>query len=596
MAVALGCLICFQAAGAAEVIEEGQSQILPWSGYWWPHFQGALLGPLSKYDTLTGSAAADWERQQHPSGAAVPRWHGYCHAWAASAVRETEPQRERLAGVVPREIPFGVGDQKGLLAVCHSNDDADSFGDRFGDGEGDDDPQDLAPDVSWRLLTLHVKQQGLPLILDVEAGPEVWNYPVYAYRIERQSTGADGECVASMTLWMADDAVPPDYVGIKVRRQSYQFAFHERNRAVVMGSGRWLGPSRKDHPDFAWYPFVARSDNPEIDYNVVKRLIESPTEQPKPKPRPKPKPQPQPQPKVDAHPQPHPRPKPEPPPEPRPQPEPGPGPKPEAKPESQPEPAPKPEAKPDRQTEPVSEASPAPNPPAGSEPKPEREPSPSADFDNPPQPSTAAGPQASPRPPRTVLSPWELVALIARKTSDFGLDVTVDRFDGGLYEADDALTVRATSERAGYLHLILVDSRGSVALLYPQARDDNRIGANQEVFVPGPASKYALRVAPPFGTARIKAVVCSRRLEISGLLPRSPTQAAGAPQTTISFASLPGFRWHPTQQALIRQLLLRYQQEKSLAPEQYGRMDARHVLGPFAQDEVAFYVGPKKGA
>ena len=33
--------------------------------------------------------------------------------------------------------------------------------------------------VLWRLLKLHVKEQGVPLILDVEAGAEVWNYPVY---------------------------------------------------------------------------------------------------------------------------------------------------------------------------------------------------------------------------------------------------------------------------------------------------------------------------------------------------------------------------------------------------------------------------------
>jgi hypothetical protein len=46
----------------------------------------------------------------------------------------------------------------------------------------------------------------------------------------------------------------------------------------------------------------------------------------------------------------------------------------------------------------------------------------------------------------------------------------------------------------------------------------------------------------------------------------------------------------------LRRLLLAYQQNKPLAPEQYGQIDPRTVLGPFAQDEVAFYVGPQKGA
>jgi hypothetical protein len=84
------------------------------------------------------------------------------------------------------------------------------------------------------------------------------------------------------------------------------------------------------------------------------------------------------------------------------------------------------------------------------------------------QAKPAAGPRRVRLPPRAVLSPLEMVALIAGKTSDFGLDVTVDRFDGGLYEVGDELKVRVTSELAGYLYLLYVDSRGIVSPLYPQ--------------------------------------------------------------------------------------------------------------------------------
>jgi hypothetical protein len=42
---------------------------------------------------------------------------------------------------------------------------------------------------------------------------------------------------------------------------------------LILGSGRWLGESVQDHPDFAWYPLIARSDNSELDYQAVQQII-----------------------------------------------------------------------------------------------------------------------------------------------------------------------------------------------------------------------------------------------------------------------------------------------------------------------------------
>jgi hypothetical protein len=195
------------------------------------------------------------------------------------------------------------------------------------------------------------------------------------------------------------------------------------------------------------------------------------------------------------------------------------------------------------------------------------------------------------------------------------LDVTVDRFDGGLYEEGDPLAVRVTCERSGFLYLLYLDSHGNPSLLYPQPGQDNRVTADEEVLIPGPEDAYVIPVSPPFGTARIKAVVCSQPLALSGLLPASqqqvqrpaggiedaqPTegqlrQAEGGTGQTAQVARMQGFRWHPTQRRLIRRLLLRYQQEKDLEAIDYAQIDPQEILGPFAQDEVAFYIGPKKG-
>ena len=249
-------------------VEEGAARTTPWSGYWWQLKKGELLGPLGKYDQLTGSHAGDWERQHKQPAAREEGWAGYCHAWSASAVLEKEP----TAPVKRGQTVLGVGDQKGLLVASHASDVANFYGKRYY-GRPEDDYQDIYPDALWHYLKLYVKQQGVPLIMDLEAGVEVWNYPVYAYRIEYAPQGDSGLQLAHLSLWAADDAVPPDYVGVKVHYTTYQFTFRLENGSVVAGSGRWTGESVKTHPDFAWYPYVVRSENPEVVYAKVKELV-----------------------------------------------------------------------------------------------------------------------------------------------------------------------------------------------------------------------------------------------------------------------------------------------------------------------------------
>jgi hypothetical protein len=481
-------------AARAAVVEEGHAQVVPWSGYWWPHREGALLGPLGKYDRICGRQAAEWERTHHPARPDVPAWHGYCHGWAASAILEKEPGKVRPARARTGDsIDLWVRDQKGLLAASHAQDVANVYGDRYGDGLGSEDIQDLAPDALWRLLKLYVKQQGVPLIVDVEAGPEVWNYPVYAYRVSYGPRGSAGEQLAQLTLWMADNGVAPDTVGVKVRRHSYWFTFQLRNQAVVLGSGRWVGPSRQDHPDFAWYPFVAVPENPEVDYPTVQQLLGT---------------------------------------------------------------APAP-------------ASGGRQPPGGNPP--------AAPY-NPDQPG-APGEGQPPAQRVLALSPHELAALVANKTSAFDLDATVDRFDGGMYKVGETFTVRVSSARAGYLYLLHLDSQGELKLLYPQPGQDNRIPEQKPVVVPGPKDNYVFRAVEPVGTDRVKAIVTTRPLVLTGLV---PAQQPGQAQV---------FRLPPTQRRQLQDLMRQYHGQQNLKPEQLGGIDPRTVLGAFAQDEVAFYVG-----
>jgi hypothetical protein len=280
---------------------------------------------------------------------------------------------------------LGIGDQKGLLAASHARDVANVYGHRY-NGRPDDDYQDIYPDVLWHYLKLYVKQQGVPLILDLEAGAEVWNYPVYAYRIEYSPQGDNGMQLAHLGLWAADDAVLPDYLGVKIHYTTYQFTFQLRDGAIVAGSGHWVSESSKTHPDFAWYPHVVMPENPEVSHDKVVMLVQDGGSNP-----------------------------------------------------------------------------PSTNPPGVVNPQPVLPPPitpPSSPPGTPPQLPPETG-----EPPAVVnsavpISPVELVAMVAYKTSSFDFHATVDKFDGGRYVIGEPLKVRGVSEKDGYLYLFHIDNKG----------------------------------------------------------------------------------------------------------------------------------------
>ena len=208
MSLTLCFAVCLAATtvSAEPYVEKAQAKTTPWSGYWWPLHQGGLVGPLAKYDQATGRQAVAWEKAHRKMEAGLPKWFGFCHAWAASAVMEPEPQKpQQTTADDGRSVGLSVGDQKGMLAACHTIDVANSYGNRFGDDPADD-PQDIAPDALWRILKLYLGKQRVPLVMDIEAGPEVWNFPVYAYQIRLDGT-ENCKHRGTLTLWMVDDGV-----------------------------------------------------------------------------------------------------------------------------------------------------------------------------------------------------------------------------------------------------------------------------------------------------------------------------------------------------------------------------------------------------
>ncbi len=511
------------ATSARAVTDEGAARKVPWSCYWWPLQRAEILAPLSKYDQITGSKAAEWFRQNKRPAPAERDWAGNCNGAMAAAVLRPQPEVPRKHG----SVVLGIGDQKGLLAECNAGDVANVYGHRYY-GRPGDDYQDIYPDVLWHYLKLYIKQQGVPVIVDLEAGVEVWNYAVYAYRIEYAPQGNDGTQLARLGLWAADDAVVPDYLGTKIHYTTYQFTFQLREGAVVAGSGRWVGESFKMHPDFVWYPFVVRPQNPELSYEKVLQLVDGGSTPPA-------------NPADVAH----------------------------------------------------ADASPANPPPGTVHPQP---------MLTPPVTPPGSLPGIPPRLPPEVtgepnvvnpavpISPVQLVAMVACKTSSFNFHATVDKFDGGQYVVGEPLTIRGVSQSDGYLYVFHIDSMGALRLVCPLPGHNVTVKA-QQPFLIGPYT-----VTGPPGTHCIKAVVARQPLLLSGL---SEQAVDGEDKGLFSH----GFRWCPSQEEQVRQMLRLYQRQRhgieSRLPERpeekavlLPQINPARLIGPFAQNDTLFYVGP----
>ena len=425
------------AAAAQTRQEKGQAAYYPWSGFWWQHKSGGLTGPLQKYDSVYQTHSSAWERDHHvPPGADIPPWFGHCHAWSASSVIEREPPAPRQVG----NIVFGVGDQKGLLAACHGQDVSNSYGTRCESESPGPARDDLWPEQLLHALQLYIRQNQLPLILDLEAGPQVWNYPVYQYQVDYQ-IGSDGSCEGILQLCAADDNVVPDYLGTQyiVRRYTFQAQFSAN--AMVAGSSRWTGRSVQDHPDFAWYPYVAVAENPDVDGDKVAQVVGYQIADPRTPPR-------------------------------------------------------------GEDNGPITPPDPSPNPGPNPNPGPSPEPPQPVPFDD-------------------ALDPYMLAEMIAGKTSDFGLNVLVDKGNGGKYQPGETVKIVVFSQEPGYLYLFDIDSSGKPHLVFPLVGEPNAIGT-QRYKLPVDGGNPFLTAEGP-GQHDLKAIVVDRPLQITGFR-RMPQQ------------------------------------------------------------------------
>jgi hypothetical protein len=264
--VLLLCLLASPAIAGYDAASVPAERI-PWSGYWWPTTLGQFVSgynghpsPLEKYDAYVSGyypASATEYGLEHFYDPEAPPWAGHCDDWAAAAVLEPEPDQPGDL----RGIPFRVGDKKCILALHYDENVIATFhGERYNDET--DDFNDIYPGGTngfHQTLVNYIAIQGLPLIMDLDPGAQIWNYPAYRYEMNWHDEG--DKRYVSCKVWFADDNVGPDFAGTSTFTKTYTYFLQiDGNGQIQDEPGKWEGESFDDHPDFLWFPTFSGND------------------------------------------------------------------------------------------------------------------------------------------------------------------------------------------------------------------------------------------------------------------------------------------------------------------------------------------------
>ncbi len=463
-------------ANAQTIREEGRVAKTVWSGYWWPTAKREILQPLAKYDRLTGARSVAWEKANNPAN--VPGWVGLCHGWSAAAVMEEEPTRPLQVG----DQRLGVGDQKAWLSLAHGGDVANFYGLRY-DGPGDD-PNDMAPEVLWEALRTSIREQKTAIVLDLEPGVEVWNYPAYAYRVEASKVRRN-LYRGKIYVWLADDHVPADFVGVKRLVQAFPFEIQAAaDGTPLQGTGRWIGSAAKSHPDFAWVPYLVRSGNDELSYEKVCELLGR---------------------------------------------TPRGGEAPDDAPNDDPNETPNDDGSNDDGSNDDGSNDENPNE------TPNDDENGSNDDDNPNETPNDDENGSNDEGSVAFSELDALMRYVKERGNDFDFDIRAENLRRE-YVVGEEFVLTGISASDGYLHVVAVDPNGDLVPLYPQPGDDNRVQANKEFRIPGENAKYLLRLSAPVGDHRVRAFVCDKPLDL--LVDSSAAPAEDGSKKLFDFSSL----------------------------------------------------------
>ncbi len=277
-------LLCLHVAGGMMMAQDGtdaaETPVRPWNGFWWPNRYAAMISgaatlrldpplsywpdwdgffsPFEKYAQAVGENSRGnlytWEYNHHYNPQAES-WEGHCNGWAAAAVIEPEP---REPGEM-ESVFFRIGDKKALLTEMHQ---ADPFFKLF-----DSNTDDAA--MFHEVLVQYVKTLGKPLIVEIDPGREVWNYPCYKYEMSWSDEGNRRH--VALTIYLAMDNESPDSTSLNSTPVSYTYDLILDGDTIV--GGEWTGDSISFHPQYLWFPTDRHAANPFLEWDHVSSIV-----------------------------------------------------------------------------------------------------------------------------------------------------------------------------------------------------------------------------------------------------------------------------------------------------------------------------------
>ncbi|DAZ95252.1 TPA: hypothetical protein N0F65_002364 [Lagenidium giganteum] len=338
-----------------KLVKAAQVSPLPWPSSYWPvyldginaRWNGNDASPAEKYarafgldpkkftDTISrnnGILSQSWRRacgsnadcdglndgsecgirSGESRGYCIPTWFGICHAWAPAAMLEAEPK----CAVNKNGVTFRPFDIKALITQIYDGASAGVVftGVRYnGPVNGPKDQYGRFTDAAYRDLNagyFHVAFSNIlgrfkrSFILDVSAGPEVWNQPIRGYNVVEQKTytpvdaarqfyranaypfnanAVSIQYVRTRFSWIVEayedgPLVSTGRVNQYTNTVDYTYLLELDASGNIIG-GEWLGRSNGEHPDFLWFvtaqPSVDTVTNVGLSYKNVRALLDA---------------------------------------------------------------------------------------------------------------------------------------------------------------------------------------------------------------------------------------------------------------------------------------------------------------------------------
>ncbi len=260
-----------------------------WSCHWFPMQETrpggdatnnlyAVNGPLDKLDAVTGGSARQYEYTHNRKAVDAGKeygWWGHCNNASESACILQEPKHSVVMTARDgSQVKFTRNDIQGLLVKCSSSlvTKVDFKGERFNVASRDN-PNDPLPAYFMQVMK-EWASDGLPFVLDIDRGEQVWNFPYDSVKMYESDEGPAG----------SDAPSGSKFYHIEMQGSGYP----EKARVYECwvapdGSSGWIKtPNTHNNPDFMWRPHPVgditdksvwqlrgRPSNPEIDMQMV---------------------------------------------------------------------------------------------------------------------------------------------------------------------------------------------------------------------------------------------------------------------------------------------------------------------------------------